>query len=132
MTQQTHSTSPATSTTISVPQLRTVFEGRVIAPDDAAYDEARTVFYGGIDRRPAIIVRVKDAADVSQVVSIARERGWNWPSAAPVTALPTGDLARPIGDEGARDRRRGTHRVGPDGPDRGRVHGCDRGPRPRD
>jgi FAD/FMN-containing dehydrogenase len=75
MTKQTHSTSPATSTTISVPQLRTVFNGRVIVPDDAAYDEARTVFYGGIDRRPALIFRAKDATDVSRVVSLARESG---------------------------------------------------------
>ncbi len=38
---------------ISIPQLRSVFNGRVIAPGDAGYDEARTVFYGGIDRQPA-------------------------------------------------------------------------------
>jgi FAD/FMN-containing dehydrogenase len=47
----------------------------VIAPGDAGYDEARTVFLGGIDRRPAVIVRVADAADVSRVVSLARETG---------------------------------------------------------
>jgi FAD/FMN-containing dehydrogenase len=29
----------------------------VITPDDAAYDRARTVFYGGDDRRPAAVVR---------------------------------------------------------------------------
>ena len=34
-----------------------------------------TVFYGGIDRRPAVIVRPTDASDVSQVVSLARETG---------------------------------------------------------
>jgi hypothetical protein len=50
-------------------------KGRVIAPDDPGYDEARTVFYGGFDRRPALIVRVADAADVSRVIGMARETG---------------------------------------------------------
>jgi FAD/FMN-containing dehydrogenase len=63
------------SMTISIPELRAALKGRVIAPDDAGYDEARTVFLGGIDRRPAVIVRVADATDVSLVVSLARETG---------------------------------------------------------
>src|SRR3954453_10764721 len=67
------SMNPATA--LVVPELRPVLHGRVITPDDAAYDGARTVFYGGIDRRPAAIVRPKDATDVSRVVSFARERG---------------------------------------------------------
>jgi FAD/FMN-containing dehydrogenase len=49
--------------------------GRVIGPDDAGYDKARTVFYGGIDRRPAAIVRPTDANQVARVVSGARESG---------------------------------------------------------
>ncbi len=78
--KQTHST-PAVTRAVSVPpvppvpQLRTIFDGQVIAPNDSGYDEARTVFYGGIDRRPALIVRVKNAADVSRVVSLARDTG---------------------------------------------------------
>jgi len=60
---------------ISIPDLRAAFNGRVIAPDDAEYDDARTVFYGGFDRRPAVIVRAADAADVSRVISLARETG---------------------------------------------------------
>jgi FAD/FMN-containing dehydrogenase len=47
----------------------------VITPDDAEYDAARTVFYGGFDRRPIVIVRAADADDVSRVVSLARETG---------------------------------------------------------
>ena len=49
--------------------------GRVIAPDDPGYDTARTVFYGGIDKRPAAIVRVASAEDVQRVVRIARDGG---------------------------------------------------------
>jgi FAD/FMN-containing dehydrogenase len=77
MMKHTHATSAETGTVSvpPVPQLRTVFEGEVITPNDAGYDEARTVFYGGIDRRPALIVRVKNATDVSRVVSLARESG---------------------------------------------------------
>jgi FAD/FMN-containing dehydrogenase len=47
----------------------------VIAPDNAALRPGRTIFYGGIGRRPAAIVRPTDASDVSQVVSIARDTG---------------------------------------------------------
>ena len=60
---------------ISIPDLRTALNGRVIAPEDPGYDEARTVFIGGIDRRPAVIIRAKDATDVSYVISLARETG---------------------------------------------------------
>jgi FAD/FMN-containing dehydrogenase len=60
---------------ISIPQLRAIINGRVIAPGEAEYDRARTVFYGGFDRRPAVIVRAADTADVSRVISFARETG---------------------------------------------------------
>jgi FAD/FMN-containing dehydrogenase len=49
--------------------------GQLIRPDDDGFDEARTVFYGGLDRRPALIVRVKDATDISHVIALARESG---------------------------------------------------------
>jgi FAD/FMN-containing dehydrogenase len=67
-------TSPS-PTTISIPDLREAVHGKVIAPDDDGYDEARTVFAGGIDRRPAVIVEVADAADVATVIGLARESG---------------------------------------------------------
>ena len=47
--------------------------GEVIGPDDAGYDDARTVFMRAVDRRPAAIVRPADAAEVAAVVSLARE-----------------------------------------------------------
>ncbi|MGH2629947.1 MAG: FAD-binding oxidoreductase, partial [Actinomycetota bacterium] len=61
--------------TISIADLRDAMHGRVIAPGDDAYDEARTLFYGGMDRRPAVIARAADATDVAHVVSLARESG---------------------------------------------------------
>ena len=64
-----------TPTSISIPQLRSEFNERVIAPGDIDYDKARTVFYGGIDKRPAAVIRVKDADDVARVVNLARESG---------------------------------------------------------
>ena len=63
------------SETISLSTLRGEVTGRVIATDDPGYDEARTVFIGGIDRRPAVIVRVADARDVATVIRLARETG---------------------------------------------------------
>ena len=63
------------STTISIPNLRSEFKDRVIAPGDPDYDKARTVFYGGVDKHPAVIIKVADANEVSRVVNLARESG---------------------------------------------------------
>src|SRR5512135_2634515 len=65
----------ATQERLPIPQLRTTFKGQVITPDDAVYDEARTLFYGGFDRRPALIVRTADETDVSKVIALARATG---------------------------------------------------------
>ena len=67
--------SAAGPSAISIAQLRNLLTGRVIAPGDADYDQARAVFYGGIDRRPAAIVRAANAVDVSRVVALAGETG---------------------------------------------------------
>ena len=76
MTINKHSTSQRTNlATPSISELRALFNGRVIAPGDPGYDVARTVFSGGVDRRPAAIIRVVDAGDVSRVVSLVRETG---------------------------------------------------------
>src|SRR5919106_541168 len=59
--------------TVSIAELRDRFSGDVIGPDDPDYDVARTPFYGGIDKHPAVIVRVADDGDVAAVVNLARE-----------------------------------------------------------
>jgi FAD binding domain/Berberine and berberine like len=49
-------------------------KGRVIGPNDAEYDQARTIFLGGYDPRPALIARPIDTSDVARVIAYARER----------------------------------------------------------
>jgi FAD/FMN-containing dehydrogenase len=62
-------------TTIEIPRLRDDFGGRVTAPGDAGYDQARSLFYGGFDHRPAAIVRPATAGEVARVVTLAAESG---------------------------------------------------------
>ena len=47
------------------------FQGGLLAPEDAGYDEARQVYNAMIDRRPALIASCTDSADVARVVSFA-------------------------------------------------------------
>ena len=55
-------------------ELRDVLSGELIVPDDPGYDEARAVFNGMIDRRPALIARCATTADVAIAVNFAREQ----------------------------------------------------------
>src|SRR5215208_1439174 len=58
---------------IRISRLHAQLRGRVVAPEDPAYDQARTTFYGGFDRRPQVIVQAADASDVARVVALARD-----------------------------------------------------------
>ena len=51
------------------------FQGQLIGPADADYEEARQVYNAMIDRRPGLIARVANADDVAKVVGFARDRG---------------------------------------------------------
>jgi len=66
---------PTSHTSAPVGELRGSVRGRVITPGEEDYDEARTLFYGGMDRRPAAVVRVADAGDVARVIAFARDHG---------------------------------------------------------
>ncbi len=48
------------------------FSGELIEPGSSGYDEARTVFNGMIDRRPAVIARCHSESDVVAAVKLAR------------------------------------------------------------
>ncbi|GAA4413846.1 FAD-binding oxidoreductase [Nibrella viscosa] len=50
-------------------------QGRLLRPDDAAYDEARHVWNGTVDRHPAMIARCVSTDDVIKAVSFARRYG---------------------------------------------------------
>ncbi|HEX3360531.1 MAG TPA: FAD-binding oxidoreductase, partial [Solirubrobacterales bacterium] len=47
------------------------FKGQFTSPEDPSYEEARAVYNGMIDRRPALIARAADPEDVAAVVSFA-------------------------------------------------------------
>jgi FAD/FMN-containing dehydrogenase len=57
----------------SIETLRGSAHGQVITADDNGYEEARKVYNGMIDKRPAVIVRAADVTDVMAGVEYARE-----------------------------------------------------------
>jgi FAD/FMN-containing dehydrogenase len=58
-----------------VGSLSKVVSGTVLMPEDSGYDEARQCHNGLIDKRPALIVRCRNAADVTAAIAFAREAG---------------------------------------------------------
>ena len=55
--------------------LRDGLRGGLVLPGDADYDAARRVWNGNVDRRPALIARCTDVADVQRAVRFAADRG---------------------------------------------------------
>jgi FAD/FMN-containing dehydrogenase len=68
-------TRAATSARADVLPPITGLRGRAITAGDAEYDAVRAVFYGGIDKHPSAVIRVKDAKDVATAVNYARDNG---------------------------------------------------------
>jgi FAD/FMN-containing dehydrogenase len=61
--------------TVSYDELLATLRGELILPADPGYDEARAVYNAMIDKRPAAIVRCRDAVDVVSCVKFARKHG---------------------------------------------------------
>jgi FAD/FMN-containing dehydrogenase len=57
----------------SIQQLKAILRGRIIEPTDKDYDDARKVYNGMIHKRPRLIARCVDVADVIASVNFARE-----------------------------------------------------------
>lgn len=55
--------------------LRSAFRGELILPADPGYEEARRVWNGAVDRRPALVARCTGTADVVAAVRFARGEG---------------------------------------------------------
>ena len=56
-------------------QFRQTLRGRLITRGDADYDEARALYNGMIDKRPALIAQCVDVADVVAAVNFGRDNG---------------------------------------------------------
>jgi len=61
--------------TIEAPHLNDAFHGQLIGPEDPGYDQARAIYNGGIDRRPAVIIRPTGPCDVMDAIAYARDGG---------------------------------------------------------
>ncbi len=57
---------------LALQNFKSTIRGQVIMPDDASYDEVRKVYNGMIDKRPAMIVKCANTADIVSCVNFAR------------------------------------------------------------
>jgi hypothetical protein len=74
------------SLTTSIEQLTPSFTGRLLQSSDAGYDAARQIHNGLIDKRPALIAQCLGAADVADVVILARTLNLEVSAAADITS----------------------------------------------
>ena len=66
---------PITLTAADIKDLRAGFTGELLLAQDVGYDQVRRVWNGAFDRRPALIARPANTADVAKAVSFARSHG---------------------------------------------------------
>ena len=52
------------------------FSGALVRPGDSDYDQARKIFNGMIDKKPALIARCQGVGDIVDAVNLAREKGF--------------------------------------------------------
>ncbi len=58
---------------VAAGELRSGLRGAVLEPGDPGYDEARRVWNGVIDRRPALIARCQGPGDVAAAIRFGRD-----------------------------------------------------------
>jgi FAD/FMN-containing dehydrogenase len=59
----------------SVAVFRAACSGQILEPGDTGYDEVRQVHNGLIDKRPALIARCQNTADIADAVTFGRDAG---------------------------------------------------------
>src|SRR4051812_47006692 len=59
----------------TVAGFRARLRGELISPEDVGYEAAREVYNRMIDRKPALIAKCSDVADVIAAVQFGRENG---------------------------------------------------------
>src|SRR5689334_19759673 len=59
----------------TIETFRKEFGGEALVPSDAGYDEARSIWNGDIDRRPAVIAKCTSSAHVAAATNYARQAG---------------------------------------------------------
>jgi FAD/FMN-containing dehydrogenase len=105
---------PATLTDAQVAQLAKTFGGEIISPADAAYEDGRRLWNAVHDRRPALIVRPTDSAQVAIAIAFAREHdlelavragGHSAPGHSSTNGGLVVDLSRMRGVQVDRDKR---------------------------
>jgi FAD/FMN-containing dehydrogenase len=75
MTTTAAPTATAPTATAPYEVLAAGLRGDLIGPGDPGYDQARAVYNGMIDKRPAAIARCRDVADVIACVRFGRQHG---------------------------------------------------------
>jgi len=58
---------------LSVSDLAARFSGQLLQPTDAGYEDARRVHNGLIDKRPMLVARCRNVADIVDAVNLARD-----------------------------------------------------------
>ena len=117
---------------------RSGHRGTVIDPTDVRYDQARRVWNAMIDKRPALIARPRDQADVVACVRFAQRIACRCPirgGAHGIAGRATCDEGLVVDfarHEGDRRRSRGANRTGAAGPDVAGVRPRNSGVRPGD
>lgn len=59
-----------------IARLRQAIRGDLILPDDPSYDQARRVWNGMVDKRPAAVFHCAESSDVVTAVNFARSQGF--------------------------------------------------------